>query len=61
MSEKISEQIASSEFLLAKEKQETLRQIENISEVLALEITKKFGFEDISLKDIRQAEKKVEL
>ena len=58
MSAKLNQQIASSEFLLAKEKQETLLQIESISEVLALEIAQKLGFSEVSMQDIRQIAKK---
>lgn len=58
MSAKLNQQMASSEFLLAKEKQETLLQIENISEILALEIIQKLGFRDISIQDIQQVAKK---
>lgn len=58
MSTKLNKQIASSEFLLAKEKQETLQQIENIAENLALEITQRLGFKDISASDIKQIAKK---
>lgn len=58
MAAKLNQQIASSEFILAKEKQETMQQIENISMVLALKITEKLGFKDISMQDVEKIAKK---
>ncbi len=58
MSAKLNQKIASSEFLLAKEKQETMQQIEDIAETLAFQVTQKLGFKDISISDIQQIAKK---
>lgn len=58
ISAKLNQQIASSEFLLAKEKQETMQQIEKIAEDAAFEIVQKLGFSKISLHDIEQLAKK---
>ena len=58
MSAKLNQQIASSEFALAKEKKETMQQIENISETLALSIMQRLGFNDISMHDIEAVAKK---
>lgn len=58
MAAKLNQQIASSEFLLAKEKQETLQQIEQIAESTALEIVHKLGFKQISSVDIEKIAKK---
>ena len=51
---KLNQQIASGEFLLAKEKQETLMQIEQISQDLAVEIIKRLGLKQISAQDVEQ-------
>ena len=58
MSAKLNQKIASSEFLLAKEKQETMQQIEDIAETLAFQVTQKLGFKEISISDIQQIAKK---
>ena len=58
MNAKLNQQIASSEFLLAKEKQETMQQIEQIAENAAFEIVRKLGFNGISLSDIEKIAKK---
>lgn len=58
MSAKLNQQIASSEFLLAKEKQETLQQIESIAENLALDIVHRLGFKSITAKDVAKSAKK---
>ena len=58
MTAKLNQQIASSEFLLAKEKQETMQQIEQIAEDAALEIVRKLGFKEISFVDIEKIAKK---
>jgi F0F1-type ATP synthase membrane subunit b/b' len=58
MSAKLNQKIASSEFLLAKEKQETMQQIEDIAETLAFQVTQKLGFKDIAISDIQQIAKK---
>ena len=52
MTASINRKIADNEFLLAKEKKNTLQQIENISEDLAFEIVKKLGFSNIKRQDI---------
>ena len=49
---KLNRKIADNEFLLAKEKKNTLQQIENISEDLAFEIVQKLGFSNITRQDI---------
>ena len=58
MSAKLNQKIASSEFLLAKEKQETMQQIEDIAETLTFQVTQKLGFKEISISDIQQIAKK---
>lgn len=58
MSAKLNQKIASSEFLLAKEKKETMQQIEDIAETLAFQVTQKLGFKEISISDIQQIAKK---
>ena len=58
MSAKLNQKIASSEFLLAKEKKETMQQIEDIAEILAFQVTQKLGFKEISISDIQQIAKK---
>lgn len=58
MSAKLNQQIASSEFLLAKERQETMQQIEQIATNTAFEIVRKLGFSGISLQDVENIAKK---
>lgn len=57
LQERLSQQIAENEFLLAKEKNATLRQIEDISQSLAFEIVQKLGFTNITREDIAGIEK----
>ena len=52
MTNEINQKIADSELVLATEKQETLQQIEAISQDLAYHIVQKLGFSNISKKDI---------
>ena len=52
MTAKLNRKIADNEFLLAKEKKNTLQQIENISEDLAFEIVQKLGFSNITRQEI---------
>ena len=52
MTKEINQKIADSELILATEKQETLQQIETISQDLAYHIVQKLGFNKISKKDI---------
>lgn len=52
LQENLSRQIAENEFRLAKEKNDTLQQIEDISQNLAFEIVQKLGFTQISREDI---------
>ncbi len=54
LNERLNKQIAESEFKLAKEKQETLQQIEALSQNLAFELVQKLGFTQISQKDIEK-------
>jgi len=55
--EKLNRQIADSEFLLAKEKNETLRQIETLSQNLAFDIVQKLGFTEITKENIASIQK----
>ncbi|MBR1600675.1 MAG: hypothetical protein IJ677_03770 [Alphaproteobacteria bacterium] len=52
MSAQLNKKIADNEFNLAKEKRNTLMQIENIAEDLAFEIVQKLGFSSISRQNI---------
>ncbi len=52
MSAELNKKIADNEFDLAKEKKNTLLQIENIAEDLAFEIVHKLGFSGITRQDI---------
>ena len=52
LSKKLNRKIADSEFTLAKEKKDTMQQIENIAVDLAFEIVQKLGFKQISRKDV---------
>ncbi len=52
LSRKLNKKIADNEFTLAKEKKDTMQQIEAIAADLAYEIVQKLGFEKISRKDI---------
>jgi F-type H+-transporting ATPase subunit b len=54
MSADLNKKIAENEFDLAKEKKNTLMQIENIAEDLAFEIVHKLGFSGITRKDIAE-------
>jgi F-type H+-transporting ATPase subunit b len=54
LSEKLNKEMAESEFKLAKERKNTLQQIEKISVVLAEDIVKKLGFTKISEDDIKK-------
>ena len=50
--ERLNKQIADSEFKLAKEKKETMQQIQNISQNLAFDIVQKLGFAQITENDV---------
>ena len=52
ISAQLNKKIADNEFNLAKEKNDTLQQIENIAEDLAFEIVQKLGFSAITRQDI---------
>lgn len=52
ISAQLNQKIADNEFNLAKEKKDTLQQIENIAEDLAFEIVQKLGFTAITKQDI---------
>ena len=52
MTERLNKKVADSEFLLAKEKKETLLQVQNISQNIAFEIVQKLGFKDITKDDV---------
>ncbi|MBQ8481831.1 MAG: hypothetical protein IJ532_04805 [Alphaproteobacteria bacterium] len=54
MSVQLNKKIADSEFNLAKEKKNTMMQIENIAEDLAFEIVRKLGFSAISRQNISE-------
>ena len=55
LNERLNKQIAESEFKLAKEKQETLQQIEILSQNLAFDLVQKLGFTQISKEDIEKS------
>jgi len=52
LSKKLNRKIADNEFTLAKEKKDTMQQIETIAVDLAYEIVQKLGFNQISKKDV---------
>lgn len=52
LNERLNKQIADSEFKLAKEKKETMQQIQNISQNLAFDIVQKLGFAEITENDV---------
>ncbi len=52
LSKKLNRKIADNEFTLAKEKKDTMQQIETIAVDLAYEIVQKLGFKQISRKDV---------
>ena len=52
MTERLNKKIADNEFLLASEKNETLLQIEDISQELAYSILQKLGFLNISREEV---------
>lgn len=52
LSQKLNKKIADNEFTLAKEKKDTMQQIENIAVDLAYEIVQKLGFKKISKSDV---------
>ncbi|MBQ7633242.1 MAG: hypothetical protein IJS88_03930 [Alphaproteobacteria bacterium] len=52
LSQRLNKKIADNEFTLAKEKKDTLQQIETIAVDLAYEIVQKLGFSQISKKDV---------
>lgn len=54
LNERLNKQIAEKEFKLAKEKQETLQQIEILSQNLAFDLVQKLGFTQISKNDIEK-------
>ena len=58
ISAQLNKKIADNEFMLAKEKKNTLQQIENIVEDLAFEIVQKLGFSSISRNDIAKVSQK---
>ena len=55
MTAELNRKIADSELLIAKEKRETLQQIESIAQDLAYEILHKLGFAKISRQDVAAA------
>lgn len=55
LNERLNKQIADSEFKLAKEKRETLQQIEALSQTLAFDIVQKLGFSEIGKNDVAEA------
>ncbi|MCI7486391.1 MAG: hypothetical protein MSB80_02760 [Alphaproteobacteria bacterium] len=52
LNERLNKQIADSEFKLAKEKKETMQQIQNLSQNLAFDIVQKLGFAQITENDV---------
>lgn len=54
MSAQLNKKIADNEFALAKEKKDTLQQIENIAEDLAFDIVRKLGFSGITRQNIAE-------
>ena len=52
LSKRLNKKIADNEFTLAKEKKDTMQQIESIAVDLAYEIVQKLGFNKISKKDV---------
>lgn len=52
LNEHLNKQIADSEFKLAKEKKETMQQIQNLSQNLAFDIVQKLGFAEITENDV---------
>ena len=52
LNERLNKQIADSEFKLAKEKKETMQQIQNLSQNLAFDIVQKLGFVQITENDV---------
>ena len=52
LNERLNKQIAYSEFKLAKEKKETMQQIQNLSQNLAFDIVQKLGFAQITENDV---------
>lgn len=54
MAERLNQKMAENELLLAKEKKETLRQAEHLSQTLALDIVQKLGFSQINMQDITE-------
>ena len=55
---KLGKKIADSELLVAKEKKETMQQIEIIAQDLSFDIVQKLGFSHISKQDIANISKK---
>lgn len=58
MSVQLNKKIADNEFALAKEKKDTLQQIENIAEDLAFDIVRKLGFSSITRQNIAEVSRK---
>ena len=55
MTAELDRKIADNELKIAKEKRETLQQLENVAEDLAYEILQKLGFAKISRQDVAKA------
>lgn len=53
LNERLNKQIADSEFKLAKEKKETMQQIQNLSQNLAFDIVQKLGFAEITENNVK--------
>lgn len=58
MSAELNKKIADNEFILAKEKKNTLLQIESIAEDLAFDVVQKLGFSAITRQDIAKVSQK---
>lgn len=61
LDQKLKAKIAESEAEIENSKVQALKQIQSVSENLALEVIRKIGLDGITGKDIKSASKKVEI